>query len=105
MQATLETRVPSLGWEDSLEEKWQPIPVFLPGESPGQRSLEGYSPKDRKELDVTERLNTQAYTINNNVVIISDEQQRDTALLYTCILSLSNSPPIQVPHNIEQSPL
>ena len=54
------TRVRSLGWEDSLEKKWQPIPVFLPGESPGQRSLEGYSPKDRKELDVTERLNTQA---------------------------------------------
>ena len=23
---------------------WQPIPVFLPGESHGQRSLEGYSP-------------------------------------------------------------
>jgi len=24
--------------------KWQPIPVFLPGQSCGQRSLEGYSP-------------------------------------------------------------
>ena len=24
--------------------KWQPTPVFLPGESPGQRSLVGYSP-------------------------------------------------------------
>ena len=24
--------------------KWQPIPVFLPGESHGQRILEGYSP-------------------------------------------------------------
>ena len=24
--------------------KWQPIPVFLPGEFHGQRSLEGYSP-------------------------------------------------------------
>ena len=24
--------------------KWQPTPVFLPGESHGQRSLEGYSP-------------------------------------------------------------
>jgi len=23
---------------------WQPIPVFLPGESHGQRSLVGYSP-------------------------------------------------------------
>ena len=24
----------SLGWEDPLEEGWQPTPVFLPGESP-----------------------------------------------------------------------
>ena len=24
--------------------KWQPTPGFLPGESHGQRSLEGYSP-------------------------------------------------------------
>ena len=26
------------------EGQWQPTPVFLPGESPGQRSLAGYSP-------------------------------------------------------------
>ena len=31
-------------------------PVFLPRESHGQRSLAGYSPQGRKELDVTERL-------------------------------------------------
>ena len=36
--------------------KWQPTPVFLPGESHGQRSLVGYSPWDRKESDTTERL-------------------------------------------------
>ena len=29
-----ETQVRSLGWEDPLEEVWQPTPVFLPGESP-----------------------------------------------------------------------
>ena len=34
--------------------KWQPTPVFLPGESHGQRSLVGYSPWFRKELDTTE---------------------------------------------------
>ena len=33
--------------------KWQPIPVFLPGESHGQRNLVGYSPWGRKELDTT----------------------------------------------------
>ena len=32
-----ETWVQSLGWEDPLEETWQPTPVFLPGESHGQR--------------------------------------------------------------------
>ena len=29
-----ETWVRSLGWQDPLEEAWQPTPVFLPGESP-----------------------------------------------------------------------
>ena len=33
---------------------WQPTPVFLPGESHGQRSLVGYSPHGHKELDITE---------------------------------------------------
>ena len=38
----METRVQSLGWEDSPGEgKWQPTPVFLPGESHGRRSLMG----------------------------------------------------------------
>ena len=30
--------------------------VFLPGEFRGQRSLVGYSPRDRKESDTTEQL-------------------------------------------------
>ena len=33
---------------------WQPTPVFLPGEFFAQRSLAGYSPRGRKELDMTE---------------------------------------------------
>ena len=33
---------------------WQPTPVFLPGESHGQRSLVGYSPWGHKKLDMTE---------------------------------------------------
>ena len=32
--------------------KWQPTPVFLPGKSHGQRSLEGYSAWGHKELDM-----------------------------------------------------
>jgi len=30
--------------------KWQPTPVFLPGESHGQRSLVGYSPRGHKRV-------------------------------------------------------
>ena len=33
---------------------WKPISVSLPGESHGQRSLVGYSPRGHKELDTTE---------------------------------------------------
>ena len=34
--------------------KWQPTPVFLPGESRRQRGLVGYSPWGRKDSDTTE---------------------------------------------------
>ena len=37
---------------------WQPTLVFLPGKSPGQRSLEGYSPWGHKESDTAEQLST-----------------------------------------------
>ena len=36
--------------------KWQSIPVFLPGESHGQRSLVGCSSRGHKESDITKRL-------------------------------------------------
>ena len=44
--------VPELGrfpWRRA----WQPTLVFFPGQSHGQRNLAGYSPKGRKELDMT----------------------------------------------------
>ena len=40
-----------------------PTPVFLPGESHGQRSLAGNSPWDLKESDTTEQL-THMYFAN-----------------------------------------
>ena len=45
--------------------KWQPTPVFLPGESHGQRSLVGYSPWGRKESDTTERLHFTSLQISS----------------------------------------
>ena len=35
---------------------WQPIPVFLPGESHGQKSLVDYSPWGLQRIDTAERL-------------------------------------------------
>ena len=54
MQALQEMQFRSLGWEDPLEEGMTITPVFLPGESHGQRSLVAYSPEGCKELDLTE---------------------------------------------------
>ena len=42
----LDTCIGKIPWR----REWQPPPVFLPGESYGQRSLEGYSPCGRKAL-------------------------------------------------------
>ena len=42
LPAKQETKVQSLGQEDSLEKEM--APVFLPGKSYGQGSLVGYSP-------------------------------------------------------------
>ena len=53
LPAMQETQVRSLGWEDPPEEEMQPTPVFLPGESHGQRSLATYSPWGCKELEMT----------------------------------------------------
>ena len=43
-----------------------PPPVFLPGESHGQRSLAGYSPWGHKELNTTEYLTLHFIYIKNN---------------------------------------
>ena len=47
--------IPGLGRSPG-EGNGNPLQDFLPGKSRGQRSLVGYSPWGRKELDMTERL-------------------------------------------------
>ena len=51
--AVQETRVQSLG-KIPWRRKWQPTPVFLPGESHGHSSLVGYLPWSCKKWDTTE---------------------------------------------------
>ena len=46
------TRLSNFTWR----RKWLLTPIFLPGESHGQRSLVGYGPWSLKELDMIERL-------------------------------------------------
>ena len=53
LPARQETWVRSLVWGDPGRSEWQPAPVFLPGESHGQRSLAGYSPWGCREWDTT----------------------------------------------------
>ena len=45
-------------WKIPWKKKWQPTPVFLPGESHGQKSLAGYSPWGHKESDMTGHAHT-----------------------------------------------
>ena len=62
LPAMWETWLWALGWEDLLDEGMATHSSILAGESQGQRSLAGYSPRGRKELHSVERLNTAQYT-------------------------------------------
>ena len=43
---------------------WQPTPVFLPGESHGQKRLVGYHPWGHKESNTTEQLRLFIFSVN-----------------------------------------
>ena len=73
---TQEIWVLSLGWEDPLERIFwagvekQPTPVFLLGESHGQRSLVGYSSWSYKESDMTEHTHTHTHTHTHRACLV-----------------------------------
>ena len=54
--AVWETRVQSMIGKIPWRREWQPTPVFLPGESHGQRCLAGDTSLGFKESNRTERL-------------------------------------------------
>ena len=56
LPATQETQVPSLGWEDLLENGMVTLQYSCLKNSIGKRSLAGYSPCGHKKLDMTEQL-------------------------------------------------
>ena len=53
-----ESWIQFLSRDDSLEKGMATHSSILAGELHGQKSLAGYSPRDHKESDNTERLNT-----------------------------------------------
>ena len=59
LPAMPEIQVQSLGWEDPWRREQQPTPVFLPGESYGERTLAGYRLWGHKESDTTKITTTQ----------------------------------------------
>ena len=54
---------------------WQPTPVFLPGESHGQRSLVGYSPWGRKRVRHNLATNTTVHTYLGHFCFYPDRTQ------------------------------
>ena len=66
--------------------KWQPTPIFLPGESHGQRSLAGYSQWDRKVSDMNEWLSMYAVLENCFISVFIVEIKCNLNLLYSVCL-------------------
>ena len=67
--------------------KWQPTPVFLPGESHGRRSLVGCSPWGRTELDMTERLSSSSSIGRTVSAYILDDNTMPNMLKKRCFFS------------------
>ena len=62
------TKVPLQG--GPWKRKWQPTPVFLPGEPQGQKRLAGYSPWGHKESDTTEQLTLSYLHMDEPVILL-----------------------------------
>ena len=68
--------------------KWEATPVFLPGESHGQKSLVGYTPWCRKELDKTEWLSMHTHTRVSSWSMIPSRR------VFLMVPKLSRGPPL-----------
>ena len=98
MQERHEKWVQSLVRKIPWSEKWQPTPVFLPGESHGQRSLVDCNTWGPKEWDMTEWLSTkhkQLCTTSQNTWKSAVYNLGD----WSSYLSLSMFPPLWDEHN------
>ena len=76
--------------------KWQPTPVFLPGESHGQRSLVGCSPWGYEESDTTEVTWQQS---ENSCKLNKLSHKQKCESLITCIRIIFGPSMIQTPES------
>ena len=65
-------------WKIPWRKAWQPSPVFLPGESHGQRSLTGHSPWGCKESDTPEAM--KLTRLMNDAALVPGVQQSDSVI-------------------------
>ena len=78
--------------------KWQPTPVFLPGQFRGQRSLTGYSPWGHRQSDTTEHTcMLTAWSIPTLLSLGKEETQcASTPLCPRASVHLCHSAPVSV---------
>jgi len=69
--------------------EWLPTPVFLPGEFHGQRSLAGYSPWGRKELDMTEWLALSLFSDTNIIFNVYNVYHADISCMHAAAAAKS----------------
>ena len=83
---------------------WQPTPVFLPGESHGQRSLVGYSTWAHKELVTTETKHNAVPKVSYSILFQCLSLEETALLLANFFLknSIYSSPPL--PENLSFDP-
>ena len=58
--------------------RWQTTPVFLPGESYGQRNLAGYSPQGHKELGTTKWLRLLPSLFTGRRLVVDGQERLKT---------------------------
>ena len=91
--------------------EWQPTLVFLSGEFLGQRSLAGYNPWGRNELDTTEQ-HTHTHTHTHFFFLpeisrwtsLSPQEKRHPAPVFTCGAEESTFPASNLPRDATTTP-
>ena len=78
--------------------KCQPTPVFLPGKSHGQRSLEGYSPQDHKRVRHDSNWATTHIPTTHTILVLEELGQwgNNSGLSYCSIKVVQVAPGPQV---------